>query len=120
MWGELANDASGILLFLAWLALPPLYAVVLGRRYIRRCADAAQKAVWANEELRQALEDVEDLLASQQRDQDSTHDESPSVPPAREYRRDDTQELAPLADDSDRHRRHRLDMSRLANANANA
>lgn len=117
MWGELAKDASGILLFLAWLALPPLYTVVLGRRYVRRCADAAQKAVWANEELRQALEDVEDLLASQQRDQDSTHDESPAVPRARDHRPDDTHEL-PLAADPAGSGRHRLDPSRLVNANA--
>jgi len=37
MWGDLARDVGGILLFVLWLALPPLYVVVLGRTYLRRC-----------------------------------------------------------------------------------
>jgi hypothetical protein len=37
VWSNLALDAAGILLFLVWLALPPLYLVVLGRSYLRRC-----------------------------------------------------------------------------------
>ncbi|MDT7789654.1 hypothetical protein [Lentzea sp. NPDC055074] len=55
-------DATGLLLFLVWLVLPPLYVVVLGRHYLRRCADAAQKAVWAREELRTALDSVRAVL----------------------------------------------------------
>ncbi|MFS8100280.1 hypothetical protein LFM09_24420 [Lentzea alba] len=55
-------DATGILLFLVWLVLPPLYVLLLGRHYLRRCADAAQKAVWAREELRKALEGVRSVL----------------------------------------------------------
>ena len=37
MWGDLAQDVAGILLFVLWLALPPLYVIVLGRTYIQRC-----------------------------------------------------------------------------------
>lgn len=55
-------DATGILLFVVWLVLPPLYVVLLGRHYLRRCLDAAQKAVWAREELRKALEGVRAIL----------------------------------------------------------
>lgn len=55
-------DETGILLFLLWLVLPPLYVVLLGRHYLRRCVDAAQKAVWAREELRTALEGVRATL----------------------------------------------------------
>jgi hypothetical protein len=37
VWSELAADAAGVLLFVLWLALPPLYLIVLGRLYVRRC-----------------------------------------------------------------------------------
>lgn len=37
MWSDLAADTAGILLFVLWLTLPPLYLVVLGRLYVRRC-----------------------------------------------------------------------------------
>jgi hypothetical protein len=37
MWGDLAQDVAVILLFVLWLALPPLCVVVLGRTYLRRC-----------------------------------------------------------------------------------
>jgi hypothetical protein len=56
VWSELASDVPGILLFVLWLFLPPLYIAVLGRRYVARCAESAQEAVWAREELRHALE----------------------------------------------------------------
>jgi hypothetical protein len=109
-------DATGLLLFVLWLLLPPLYVVVLGRRYARRCADAAQEAVWAREELRQALEDLEGLLASQQSEEPSEESswvEPPTVPPAREYRAEDTQELATVPSVSRGAGRHRLDRSLL-------
>ncbi|RAS68475.1 hypothetical protein C8D87_102541 [Lentzea atacamensis] len=60
-------DATGIFLFLLWLVLPPLYVVLLGRHYLRRCTDAAQKAVWAREELRMALEGVRAILRTSAR-----------------------------------------------------
>lgn len=37
MWAELAGDAAGVLLFVVWLAVPPLYVIVLGRTYLARC-----------------------------------------------------------------------------------
>lgn len=37
MWAELAKDAGGVLLFVVWLAVPPLYVIVLGRTYLARC-----------------------------------------------------------------------------------
>ena len=37
MWAELAKDAAGILLFVVWLAIPPLYVAVLGRSYLEQC-----------------------------------------------------------------------------------
>jgi hypothetical protein len=37
VWSELARDAASVLLFVLWLALPPLYLIVLGRLYVRRC-----------------------------------------------------------------------------------
>jgi hypothetical protein len=43
VWSNLALDATGILLFLVWLALPPLYLVVLGRSYLRRCQVVYQR-----------------------------------------------------------------------------
>lgn len=60
-------DETGILLFLLWLVLPPLYVVLLGRHYLRRCVDAAQRAVWAREELREALEGVRASLRTSTR-----------------------------------------------------
>lgn len=58
MWSALSVDVSGIVLFLVWLVLPPLYVVVLGRRYVRQCVESAAAAVWAREELRAALEEL--------------------------------------------------------------
>lgn len=37
MWSDLVADTAGLLLFMLWLALPPLYLIVLGRLYVRRC-----------------------------------------------------------------------------------
>lgn len=59
VWSGLANDPVGIALFLIWLLLPPLYVVVLGRKYAQQCADSAQAAMWSHERLQQALEDLE-------------------------------------------------------------
>lgn len=56
IWADLATDAIGILIFLAWLAIPPAYVVILGRHYVHRC--------------QRELEDAEsyvDYLVEQQR-----------------------------------------------------
>lgn len=39
MWNRLFGDAPGLLLFLVWLALPPLYVLAVGRHYARRCRE---------------------------------------------------------------------------------
>jgi hypothetical protein len=36
VWSDLARDLPGILLFLLWLALPPLYLYAVGQTYLRR------------------------------------------------------------------------------------
>jgi len=77
VWNNFADDGLGILLFLVWLALPPLYVVVIGRRYARQCAESAYEAVWAREELRQALDDLRAVPKP---------DEPVTVPLARQYR----------------------------------
>lgn len=53
---ELAQDSVGILLFLLWLAIPPAYTVILGRRYVDRCRDEVASA---RDYLEQLREDVE-------------------------------------------------------------
>lgn len=58
VWNALGTDSGGVLLFLLWLLLPPLYIVLLGRWYVRQCAESAEAAVWAREELRSALEEL--------------------------------------------------------------
>lgn len=57
VWSALSVDVGGIVLFLVWLVLPPLYVIALGRRYVRQCVESAAAAVWAREELRAALEE---------------------------------------------------------------
>lgn len=57
VWNALGSDASGVVLFIVWLVLPPLYVITLGRRYARQCQETAATALWAREELRAALED---------------------------------------------------------------
>jgi len=42
-WTDLAGDVGGLMLFLLWLALPPLYVVVVGRHYVRRCRDEFER-----------------------------------------------------------------------------
>jgi len=71
------GDGPGIVLFLIWLVLPPVYMVVIGRRYAQQCAESAYEAVWAREELRQVLDD---LRAAPEPDEPVT------VPLARQYR----------------------------------
>lgn len=56
LWGSLASDAGGVVLFLVWLVLPPLYTVVIGRHYARQCVESAQAAVWAREQLQAVAE----------------------------------------------------------------
>lgn len=36
IWVDLARDAVGVLIFLAWLAIPPAHVMILGRHYVRR------------------------------------------------------------------------------------
>lgn len=107
-------DATGLVLFILWLLLPPLYVVVLGRCYTRRCADAAQAAVWAREELRQALEDLSACQQREEQPEDSFEVVPPAVPQAREYRADDTQEFGAVLTPDDGTGKHRLDRSPLA------
>lgn len=75
-------DVTGMLLFLLWLVLPPVYVVALGRHYVRRCADATQQALWAHGELREALND----LRSIQEAEASPRGAPPIVPSTRECR----------------------------------
>lgn len=104
MWSNFADDGFGILLFLVWLALPPLYVVVIGRHYVRQCAESAQQAVWACEELRQALDDFNAA---------SDPDEPVIVPCARQYRPVDTDQSAYTSTGSPGRHRLRADRSVL-------
>jgi hypothetical protein len=36
VWSDLARDTAGIVLFVVWLAMPPIYLIALGRVYLRR------------------------------------------------------------------------------------
>lgn len=53
---DLAQDTLGILLFLLWLAIPPAYTVILGRRYVARCRD---ELTHTRDYLEQLRDDVE-------------------------------------------------------------
>ncbi len=60
-------DATGVVLFVVWLLLPLAYTVVLGRKYVRQAraaaeeaANAAQEAAWANEDVQEALDGLEE------------------------------------------------------------
>lgn len=56
VWDSLSLDLGGILLFAIWLALPPVYVVVIGRRYVRQCVESAAAAVWAQQEVAAVLD----------------------------------------------------------------
>ncbi|PWK82253.1 hypothetical protein C8D88_114121 [Lentzea atacamensis] len=103
VWSELAKDASGTVLFLIWLVLPLAYVIALGRRYVRQAREAAQGALWANEELREAL----DALHAAQTSQECAQ---PTVPTART---EDTWRL-PSVERPEHIGKHRLASSRLA------
>lgn len=75
----MAWDVTGVLLFLLWLLLPSVYVVVLGRYYVRRCADATQQALWTHGQLRDALDD----LRSIQEAEATPRGAQPIVPSAR-------------------------------------
>lgn len=107
LWTELANDVTGILLFLLWLLLPPAYVAVLGRRYARQCAESAQEAVWAHEALRQALDDLEAAGPS------DGQSEPPAVPGARDHRSDDTHRFTAVSTPTVGRHRLRADRSPL-------
>ncbi|MEV0681171.1 hypothetical protein AB0I60_32105 [Actinosynnema sp. NPDC050436] len=57
VWGELASDLGGIVLFLVWLVIPLLYLVAFGRRYVRQSRESAQAATWARDEVSQIREE---------------------------------------------------------------
>ncbi|GHH59751.1 hypothetical protein [Lentzea cavernae] len=97
-------DATGLLLFLLWLLLPPLYVVALGRFYVRRCADEVRRIGAVRDEL---LDLVEELEAASER-QGPPGQGAPVVPDARD---DDTHEFAAITPAAGR---HRLDQSALA------
>jgi len=103
VWSELAKDAGGTVLFLIWLVLPLVYVIALGRRYVRQAREAAQEAVWANEEVQDALDD----LHAAQTLQDCTQ---PTVPTART---EGTWRLPPV-ERPEHVGKHRLAPSRLA------
>jgi len=107
LWTELANDVPGILLFLLWLLLPPVYVAVLGRRYAQQCAVSAHQAVWAHEALRQALDDLESAGPSYEQA------EPPAVPSARDHRSDDTHRFAAVSASTVGRHRLRADRSTL-------
>lgn len=107
LWSGLANDLMGILLFLLWLLLPPVYVAVLGRRYAQQCADSAHQAVWAHEALRQALDDLEAAGPSDEQA------EPPAVPSARDHRSDETHRFAAVSAPTVGRHRLRADRSTL-------
>lgn len=109
-------DATGVLLFILWLLWPPVYVALFGRYYVQLSAEHAQQALWAHDELQQALDDLRAFLERHEPLQDVPEDEPSTVPPARQPRADDTQELCPISADSDQTGRHRLDRSLLAHA----
>lgn len=97
-------DATGLLLFLLWLLLPPLYVVAFGRLYVRRCAELFERIGAVRDEL---LDLVDELEAASEWQEPSEQD-APVVPTARE---DDTQEFRAITSAAGR---HRLDESALA------
>jgi hypothetical protein len=97
-------DATGLLLFLLWLLLPPLYVVALGRFYVRRCSEMLQRLGAARDEL---LDLVDELEADSER-QELSKDDAPVVPAARD---DDTHEFRVVTSAAGR---HRIDESALA------
>ena len=107
LWSGLANDLTGILLFLLWLLLPPVYVAVLGRRYVEQCADSAHQAVWAHEALRQALDDLEAAGPS------GEQAEPPAVPSARDHRSDETHRVTAVSAPTVGRHRLRADRSTL-------
>lgn len=103
VWSELATDVGGIVLFLIWLVLPLVYVIALGRRYVRQAREAAQEAMWANEELQEALDDLHAAQTPQECAQ-------PTVPTART---EDTWRLPPV-ERPEHVGKHSLAPSRLA------
>ncbi|CAL9611620.1 hypothetical protein SUDANB95_05611 [Actinosynnema sp. ALI-1.44] len=64
MWSALATDLGGVVLFLIWLVLPPLYTVVIGRHYARQCRESAEIAVLTCDDLRNVHDSLTDLEGS--------------------------------------------------------
>ncbi|WP_189255692.1 hypothetical protein [Lentzea flava] len=103
-------DATGIVLFVVWLLLPPAYTVVLGRKYVRQAREAAEEAVNAAQEATWTRADVQDALDDLERRHGPQDDVPIPLPTARTA---DTQEL-PAIRSPVSVGKHRLDESRLA------
>ncbi|MCX2953786.1 hypothetical protein [Lentzea sp. NEAU-D7] len=97
-------DATGLLLFLLWLLLPPLYVAAFGRLYVRRCSEMSQRIGAVRDEL---LDLVDELEAASER-QEPSEQVAPVVPAARD---DDTHEFRAITSAAGR---HRLNESALA------
>jgi len=60
-------DWGGIAIFLVWLALPPLYTLVIGRHYARKCRERTEEAMRVRDELRamqEHLGEFEEVLVA--------------------------------------------------------
>lgn len=90
-------DTTGLLLFLLWLLLPPLYVVALGRAYVRRCSKTLQRTATIRDELLDLFDDLELVRESAEPPEDL-----PSVIPT--ARDDDTQDFIALVPAAGRHR----------------
>ena len=101
-------DVTGVVLFVVWLLLPPAYAVVFGRKYVRQSRAAAEEAVNAAQEAAWAHADVQDALDGLEPPHRHQEDVPVSLPTARTA---DTQEL-PAIRPPVSVGKHRLDESR--------
>lgn len=61
VWSAFATDVGGVVLFLVWLVLPPLYILVMGSHYTRQCRESAEAAVWAREQLSEVHDSLTEL-----------------------------------------------------------
>ncbi|MBB5955874.1 hypothetical protein FHS29_002455 [Saccharothrix tamanrassetensis] len=60
-------DWGGTVLFLVWLVLPPVYVVVIGRHYARKCQESTEAAIRVRDELHEIqdhLGEFEEVLSA--------------------------------------------------------
>lgn len=76
VWTDLAGDVGGVAIFLLWLALPPLYIVVVGRHYVRRCRDELERVQGYVDDV---LPDHDEGRSTEEETETTT--ELPAVPP---------------------------------------